>query len=43
MQELALVMAAAEEIESTLDLSVKQAHVEVPATGNPNPQQARPF
>ena len=37
IQNLALVMAAAEEIESKLDLSVKQAtQVEVPATGNPN-------
>ncbi len=37
MQGLALVMAAAEEIESKLDLSAKQAtQVEVPATGNPN-------
>ena len=37
MQNLALVMAAAEEIESKLDLSVKQAtQVEVPATGNRN-------
>ncbi|DBB02830.1 TPA: hypothetical protein ACH3X1_013655 [Trebouxia sp. C0004] len=35
MQDLALVMAAAEEIESKLDLSAKQAtQVEVPATGN---------
>ncbi|DBA97008.1 TPA: hypothetical protein ACH3X1_015291 [Trebouxia sp. C0004] len=37
MQDLALVMAAAEEIESKLDLSAKQAtQAEVPATGNPN-------
>ena len=39
MQDLALVMAAAEEIEYKLDLSVKQAQVEVPATGNPNPSK----
>ncbi|DBA77776.1 TPA: hypothetical protein ACH3X1_009236 [Trebouxia sp. C0004] len=36
MQKLALVMAAAEEIESKLDLFVKQAQVEVPAPGNPH-------
>ncbi|DBA77992.1 TPA: hypothetical protein ACH3X1_009084 [Trebouxia sp. C0004] len=36
MQNLALVMAAAEEIESKLDLFVKQAQVEVPAPGNPH-------
>ncbi|DBA73268.1 TPA: hypothetical protein ACH3X1_011330 [Trebouxia sp. C0004] len=37
MQNLALVMAAAEEIECKLDLSAKQAtQVEVPSTGNPN-------
>ncbi len=39
MQNLALVMAAAEEMESKLDLFVKQAHVEVPATGNANPSK----
>ena len=36
MQNLALVMTAAEEMESKLELSVKQAQVEVPAPGNPN-------
>ncbi|DBB03014.1 TPA: hypothetical protein ACH3X1_013450 [Trebouxia sp. C0004] len=36
MHNLALVMAAAKEIESKLDLSAKQAQVEVPALGNPN-------
>ncbi|DBA85830.1 TPA: hypothetical protein ACH3X1_005379 [Trebouxia sp. C0004] len=36
MQNLAVVMAIAEEIESKLDSSVKQAQVEVPAPGNPH-------
>ena len=38
IQNLALVMAAVEKIESKFDLSVKQAmQVEVPASGNPTP------
>jgi len=43
MQDLALVIAADEEIESKLDLSVKQAQLEVPAPGNPNPNERGRF